>query len=205
MAKCYAMNKTLIFFALYMPHNTRTSGNRGITTMSDIVLETQRLSLRKFELTDAPFIIELLNSPGWLQHIGDKKVSSVKDAELYLKNGPLKSYADHGFGLWMVEHIITKEPIGICGLIKRDYLDDVDIGFAMLPKYFDEGYGLEIASATLIHAKKKLGLKHIVAITTPANKASIKLLNKIGLNFEKPLVLGQDETVLLFSELAGSG
>ncbi len=149
------------------------------------ILETARLKLREFELEDAEFIVELLNSPGWLKYIGDKNIRSSEEARKYLKNGPLKSYQETDLGFWMVELKENKVPIGLCGLIKRKTLDDVDIGFALLPNFAGKSYGFEIAQATLDHAKNELGLKRIVAITLENNIASIELLKKIGLKYEK--------------------
>lgn len=162
------------------------------------ILHTARLSLREFDYLDTKFIHHLVNTPEWLQFIGDRGVQSEKDAIAYLDNGPLKSYAVNGFGLWLVELRETGIPIGMCGLIKRDTLDDVDIGFAMLPEYAGNGYGFEIASATLKYGIEELKLKTILAITDPANIASIRLLMKIGLRFEKTIQSHGDQ-LLLFS------
>jgi len=148
------------------------------------ILKTERLQLRRFNFDDWQFIIDLLNSEGWLKYIGDRNVKTKKQAHHYLKKGPLKSYKQNGFGLSMVE---TKDgrPIGMCGLIKRDYLEHPDIGFAFLPEYSSMGYGYEIASAILVHARKDLHLSTISAITVPNNVKSIGLLEKIGLRFVK--------------------
>lgn len=163
------------------------------------ILETERLILRDFDANDAEFIVELLNSPGWLKFIGNKKVKTLDDARKYLENGPLKSYNENGFGLSMVELKFVGVPIGMCGLIKRDTLDDVDIGFAMLSEFARTGYGYEIAAATLEYGRKKLGLERIVAITVEYNEASIALLKKIGLKFEKMIEIpNDDEKLMLF-------
>lgn len=163
------------------------------------ILETERLCLRELNLSDVAFIIELLNTPNWLAYIGDKKVKTKTDAKKYLKEGPLKSYRDNGFGLWMVQLKNSNIPIGMCGLINRETLDDIDIGFALLPEYVRMGYGFEIADATMNYAKSNLNLKKIVGITDPENKASIELLKKIGLRFEKIIEYSDDKTALLFS------
>ncbi|MGZ3939090.1 MAG: GNAT family N-acetyltransferase [Flavisolibacter sp.] len=149
------------------------------------ILETQRLRLRQFDLGDSEFIIELLNSPGWIEYIGDRNVKTKEQAETYLKNGPLKSYEKNGFGLSMVE---TKfgEPIGMCGIIRRDTLEHPDLGFAFLPEYTSKGYGFEIGNAVLTYAKKDLNFSTILAITLPNNAKSIRLLEKIGFSFVKP-------------------
>lgn len=166
--------------------------------MAKKILETERLVLREFDLDDAEFIVELLNSPGWLKFIGNKKVKTLDDAKTYLETR-IKSYAEHGFGLSMVELKFISLPIGMCGLIKRDTLEDVDIGFAMLPEFARTGYGYEMASATLDYGKNVLGLERIVAITLEENKASIALLKKIGLKFEKLITIpNDDEELMLF-------
>ncbi|WP_109437544.1 GNAT family N-acetyltransferase [Aquimarina sp. AU119] len=164
------------------------------------ILETHRLSLSEFGLEDANFIIELVNSPNWLKYIGDRNVKTDEDAIEYLKNGPIHSYEQYGFGLWKVLLKNTNIPIGMCGLVNRETLEDIDIGFAMLPEYSGLGYGFEIASATMQYSKQVLNLDRIVAITDPGNIASIKLLNKIGLCFEKTMKLSDDDSVLFFSE-----
>ncbi len=164
------------------------------------ILETERLLLREFDTGDAEFIVELLNSPGWLKFIGNKNVHTKNDARNYLENGPMKSYRENGFGLSMVELKFIGVPIGMCGLIKRETLDDVDIGFAMLPGFSGKGYGYEIAAATLNLGKNKFGLKRVVAITVENNDASIGLLNKLGLKYQKMIGLPNDaEDLMLFA------
>jgi len=163
------------------------------------ILETERLILREFDLDDAAFIVELLNTPGWIKFIGNKNVNSPEEAKAYLQNGPMKSYELNGFGLSMVELKYVGVPIGMCGLIKRDTLDDIDIGFAILPEFAGTGYGHEIASATLDYAKSELGLKRVIGITGRENKISIRLLEKIGLEYERMTSLPKDKNeILLF-------
>ena len=162
------------------------------------IIHTERLTLREFNTDDAAFIIELLNSPSWIKYIGNRKVQTIEDAKSYLERAIFKGYKENGFGLWMVELRATQEPIGMCGLIKREGLDDVDIGFAFLPQYEGKGYGSEAANATMFIAKEK-GIKRIVAITVKYNTASIKLLEKIGLRFEKHITMpNDDEELMLF-------
>jgi [ribosomal protein S5]-alanine N-acetyltransferase len=155
-----------------------------------IILETERLILRKLTLDDAAFMVKLLNTPTWLQFIGDRNVHSIEDAENYLKNGTLKSYQEHGFGFYaVIEKAKTSDrsnkTIGICGLIKRDSLPDIDIGFAFLPNLISKGFGYEAASATLDYAKNILKIDRIIAIVNPDNEKSIGLIRKIGMQFEK--------------------
>ena len=160
---------------------------------SSIVLETERLVLRRLSTDDAEFILELLNQPSFLQYIGDKGVRNIDDAINYIKTGPVASYERFGFGLYLVELKDTAVPIGICGLLKRDTLPDVDVGFALLPDYWSRGYAFEAAAAVMNYGKEVLGLRRIVAITSLDNKASIRLLEKIGLKFERLIKLAEDQ------------
>lgn len=163
------------------------------------ILETERLSLREFNTTDATFIIQLLNSKGWLKFIGDRHIKTLEQAENYLTNGPMKSYSVNGFGLSMVELKNTHTPIGMCGLIKRDNLPDIDIGFAFLEEFMGNGYAFEIAQATINFAKESLKKETILAITIPTNVRSINLLKKIGMKFEKNFSFeGSTEELMLF-------
>jgi RimJ/RimL family protein N-acetyltransferase len=146
--------------------------------------ETTRLRLRLMVAEDAPFILELLNEPAFIQNIADKGVRTLDDARGYIENGPRASYARFGFGLWVVELKETGEPLGMCGLIKRDGLEDVDIGFAFLVRHGSKGYATESARAVLEHGFSVLGLKRIVAITAPHNAASARVLERIGLRSE---------------------
>jgi RimJ/RimL family protein N-acetyltransferase len=163
----------------------------------EIVIETERLILRKFTLKDAPFLLELVNTPAWLQFIGDRNVHTVEEAENYLRNGNLKSYVEHGFGFYLVAIKENKEAIGMCGLVKRDSLDDIDIGFAFLPNSIGKGYGYEAASATLDYALNILKLGRIIAIVDPQNTSSIALIKKIGLQYEKMVQLSHKDIELM--------
>lgn len=122
------------------------------------ILETERLSLRQLNYGDAPFILELLNSPGWLKFIGDRNVQTEEDAIHYLQHGPMKSYEMFGFGLSLVELKTDETPIGMCGLLKRDYLEHPDIGYAFLAEFMGYGYAFEIASATLAYVTQTLSI-----------------------------------------------
>ncbi|HET9913843.1 MAG TPA: GNAT family N-acetyltransferase [Anaerolineales bacterium] len=160
------------------------------------ILETERLYLRQFSTEDAEFILELLNEPSIIQNIGDRGVRTLEDARAYLLNGPIASYTKNGFGLYLVLLKETSESMGMCGLIKRDGLDNVDIGYAFLPKFWSKGYAVEAAQATRTYAKDVIGLKRLVAITDPANEGSIRVLEKIGLRFEKMIRLSEDDIEL---------
>lgn len=161
-----------------------------------IVLETERLFLRGFNVGDAEFILTLLNEPSFLRFIGDKKVRSLQDAEKYILNGPVASYERNGFGLCLVELKETHTPIGMCGLLKREELPDPDIGFAFLPDFWNKGFAYEAAAAVMKDARERLNLERILAITNQDNEASIKLLQKLGLQIERVITMKTDSTEL---------
>ncbi|PWK27981.1 RimJ/RimL family protein N-acetyltransferase [Arcicella aurantiaca] len=163
----------------------------------EIVIETERLILRKFTIEDASFVLELVNTPAWLQFIGDRNVHTVEEAENYLLNGNIKSYADYGFGFYLVATKESNEAIGMCGIVKRDSLDDIDIGFAFLPNSIGKGYGYEAASATLDYGLNVLKLGRIVAIVDPENANSIALIKKIGLKYEKMVQISTNDIELM--------
>jgi RimJ/RimL family protein N-acetyltransferase len=161
-------------------------------SISEHVIETQRLALRHLKAGDAPFILELLNEDGFLEFIGDKGVRSLADARQYIAKGPVDSYRRYGFGLYLTSLREDGTPIGICGLVKRDALPDVDLGFAFLARYWLRGYASEAAAAVLAHGRKVLGLKRIVAITALGNRGSMAVLEKIGLRLEGRIRLAEE-------------
>jgi len=160
-------------------------------TMTTII-ETDRLRLRILSFDDAEFILRLLNEPAFIQNIGDRGVRTLDGARAYIQTGPIASYEKFGFGLWMVETRSEAAPIGICGLLKRDVLEDVDIGYALLPEFWSQGYALESASAVMSYASEKIGLKRVVAVVNSANQSSIRLLEKLGFKYERMVRLSQD-------------
>jgi RimJ/RimL family protein N-acetyltransferase len=149
------------------------------------VLETDRLVLRRMSADDAEFELRLLNEPSFLRFIGDRGVRTLEDARAYILKGPVDMYERLGFGLYLVELKGEGAPIGICGLVKRDFLADVDLGFAFLPGFWGQGYASEAAAAVMEYAKGALGLKRLVAITNPENHSSIRLLEKLGFQFDR--------------------
>jgi RimJ/RimL family protein N-acetyltransferase len=149
-----------------------------------IVLHTERLRLRHMEPGDAAFMLGLLNDPAWHRFIGDRGIRTLEAARDYIIKGPMEMHARLGFGFDVVERKEDGCPIGVCGLAKRDFLDDVDIGYAFLPQYGGQGYAIEAAQGVMAHAKA-LGLQRIVATVRPDNSASIRLLEKLGLRFER--------------------
>lgn len=164
------------------------------------VLETERLALRWLTADDAPFILELLNDPAWLRFIGDRGVRTAEQARKYLLNGPIAMVERLGFGLYLTERKSDGVPMGICGLIKRDGLDDIDIGFAFLPQYCGNGYAFEAASAVMVYGKTTFALRRIVGITSSDNAGSIRLLEKLSLKYERMVQLPKDDNeTMLFA------
>jgi len=167
------------------------------------VLETPRLWLRQLATADAPFILRLVNEPSWLANIGDRGVRTLADACRYIETGPVEMYGRLGFGLYCVGLRDAEAPIGICGLLKRDTLEDVDLGFAFLPEHWGRGYAREAAAAVVAHGWAALGLVRIVAIISPHNDASRRVLEAIGFVEERPLRLGTaNDEVRLFGARA---
>jgi ribosomal-protein-alanine N-acetyltransferase len=167
------------------------------------VLTTPRLLIRSFTLADAPFIVELLNDPDWLRHIGDRQVRTLEQARAYLRDGPLAAARRQGFSLWAVQGREAEgesTPLGMCGLVRRAGLDDVDLGYAFLPAARGQGLAREAAAAVLAHGFGPLGLARIVAITSIDNLASGRVLTSIGMRLERRLrVPGHDDDSLLYS------
>jgi RimJ/RimL family protein N-acetyltransferase len=149
-----------------------------------VVAETPRLILRRLTLDDAEFILRLLNQPSFLEFIGDKGVRTLEDARTYLLTGPIATYEAFGFGLYLTKLKQDDTPIGMCGLVRREALQDADIGFAFFPEFWSRGYALESATAVLEHARSVLGLPRIVGIAKPENQASIRLLQKLGMKYQ---------------------
>jgi RimJ/RimL family protein N-acetyltransferase len=156
------------------------------------VITSARLTLRHLGMADANFILDLLNQETFIRYIGDKGVRNLADAWDYLANGPVESYRRFGFGLYLASLKDGDIPIGICGLVKRESLEDVDVGFAFLPQYCGRGLATESAAAVLAYGHEVLGLKRIVGITAAENHASIAVLQKIGLRFERVVRLRDD-------------
>ena len=149
------------------------------------ILETERLTLRWITAADAPFMLKTLNEPSFIANVADRGVRTVADAENYIATKMTVSYEKFGFGFYLMELKSSGEPVGVCGLIKRETLDDVDIGYSLLEKFWGNGYALEAAVAVLDYGRNVLGLPRVVAYTATTNERSIRLLEKLGLRFEK--------------------
>jgi RimJ/RimL family protein N-acetyltransferase len=160
------------------------------------MLETDRLVLRRLTNADAGFILELLNDADFLRNIGDRGVRTAEDACGYIANGPGASYDRFGFGLYLVERKEPRASIGICGLIKRDALEDVDLGFAFLPRYRSCGYAMEAAAAVTAHARADFDLQRLAAITIPENGPSIRLLERLGFRFARMIRMSEGDPEL---------
>ena len=156
-------------------------------------LETQRLSLRRLDFPDAGFLVGLLNQPSFLANIGDRGVRNIEDAHRHLREGPLAMYEKHGFGLWHVSRRSDGAPLGLCGLLQRDILPDVDIGYAFLPEYWGQGYAFEAAEATLLHAVRKFHLQRVIAVVSQGNRPSIRVIEKLGMTFERMVSMRPNE------------
>lgn len=148
-----------------------------------------RLRFDHLSATDAPFILELVNEPGWLQHIGDRNIHDLIAAEAYIANGPASSQIQYGFGLDRVSRLDSAEPIGLCGLLQRTYLDAPDVGYAFLQRHNGQGFATEALQAVLSDARQRLALPLLYAITSPDNTASIRVLEKCGFRFERFMLI----------------
>ena len=162
------------------------------------ILETERLVLREVVSTDAPFILELLNQASFKKYIGDRGVRTLEQAREYIDARFTKSYRENGFGLYLMDLKADATAIGLCGFVKRDELPDPDIGFALLPRFERKGYAYEAAAAVMQYGRETLDITCVLAITTLDNESSGRLLRKIGLEFEREIVIGS-ETLKLFT------
>lgn len=157
------------------------------------ILETERLIVEEAISNDASFFLRLLNSPNWLEFIGDRNIKTLEEATNYIENSLLRSYKENGFGFYKMSLKSSNEPIGAVGFLKRDYLDFPDIGYAILPEYENKGYVSEAAKAIVEYGKNNLKLQTITAITTEKNIASQKILLKIGLHLKGKIIVEKKE------------
>ena len=166
-----------------------------------IVTQTERLTLRRLSPErDEQFMLEVLNDPSFLRFIGDRGVRTLEQSRAYMLKGPVDSYERLGYGMYLTELNDGHVPIGLCGLVKRDYLEEADIGFAFLPAFWSKGYAFEAASAVIRHARDQVRLPRLLAIASQDNVASIAMLRKLGFEFERLiLVPGESVEINLFS------
>jgi len=162
------------------------------------ILDTKRLALRHFSVDDAPFIYDLFNDPDWIRFIGDRNIHTVDDARAFIEKRLIPAYEKFGFGFYLTAIKETGEPVGMCGLIKRDFLDDVDIGYAFLPHARGQGFAFEAAEAVMRYGTDELDIPRIVAITDVENGRSTHLLNKLGLHLQETITHPDNTLVNLF-------
>lgn len=165
-------------------------------------IQTERLLLSELTPDDAGFILQLLNEPSFIDNIGDRGVRDLDSAVRYILDGPVQSYARNNFGLMRVSLRDSGESIGMCGLLKRDTLPDADLGYAFLPRHWSRGYAIESGSAMLRHAREVLALPRVLGIVDPANQSSIKVLERLGLRFERELRMGEEDLHVFTTEAA---
>jgi ribosomal-protein-alanine N-acetyltransferase len=164
------------------------------------ILETERLLLRELVADDAPFMLELLNDPSYIINIADRGVRDLDGAARYLEERWRTSYAEHGFGLWVAVERVSGAATGLCGLVRRDGLDDVDIGYAFLPAFRGRGYAVEAALGVKAHARDVVGLTRLVAIVVPENVPSIRVLERLGMHLERMIRLpGETADLMLYA------
>ena len=163
------------------------------------VLDTERLRLRTLALDDAPFYLVVVNDPAFIEYIGDRGIRTLDAARKAIAEGPMAMQAALGHSLCLVVRKQDGAPIGMCGLIKRDTLPEVDIGYAFLPQFRGQGYATEAAAGVLAYAGT-IGIRRLLAITSPGNAGSNAVLKKIGMRFEEVVRLTPEDTgTLLYS------
>jgi [ribosomal protein S5]-alanine N-acetyltransferase len=166
------------------------------------LIDTNRLVIRDITEQDFHFIFRLLNEPSWIKYIGDKGIKTETDAKNYIQTGPLQMYKDFGFGLFLVTLKENAIPIGLCGLIKRPSLENIDLGYAFLPEYTGKGYAFEATKAVIKYGKEQLSIDKIVAITTIDNLNSEKVLLKLGFSFDSLIIENNaSEELKLFTKV----
>ncbi|CAN5846105.1 GNAT family N-acetyltransferase [soil metagenome] len=162
------------------------------------ILTTKRLSLRTLELDDAAFYLQLVNDPSWITNIGDKGIRSIAAAQDAILKNHIAIEQTMGFSLYVVERSSDQTALGLCGLVKRERFDDLDLGYALLPAYHGQGYAFEAASGVLTYAKNSLGLPRLLGITSLGNIISSRLLEKLGFTFQSILLWKEDDEVRLY-------
>jgi len=158
-----------------------------------MIIETPRLHMRELTIEDADFVFKLVNEPSFLENIGDKGVRNLEDARQFILEGPWTSHRERGYGEFLVELKEGGDPIGLCGLLFRESLNVSDIGCAFLPKYWRRGYAYEAACAVMEYGRSTLGIDKIVGLASEENLASIKMLEKLGMSFERTVKMSDDD------------
>lgn len=168
-----------------------------------IILQTPRLVLREAKLTDAPFILRLYNEPDWIKNIGDRGIHSLEDAQKQVGK-MTKSYLEHGFGFYVMSLRENEKPIGVCGLIKREFLEYHDLGFGLLSEYEGKGLAFEAAKDMMDYAFTKLNFSYLQAITIESNSRSRRLLEKLGMkHFATNIEPGSGDEIIIYQIESG--
>ena len=179
---------------------SHTEGRPGRTNPTCGIAETQRLLLRRVTLDDADLMLAIWNDPAFVEHVGDRGIRTIEQARQAIDDNVLTLYETYGHGPYCMVRKDDAQRIGICGLFRRETLPHPDIGFAVLPLYRGAGFVLEAARAVVLHAREDLGIKTLTAIVSPLNKASVSLLEKLGLNFQRGITMpGETEEISLYS------
>jgi len=161
-------------------------------------LETERLSLRRVTRDDAGFMLAIWNDPAFIQHVGDRGIRTVDEALDAMQKGAFELYEKYGYGPYRVALKDCDTAVGLCGLFRREGLDEPDIGYAVLPDHCGKGYAYEASFAVIEYARNKLGLERLIAIISPGNEASIGLIRKLGLRFERMHQMPDDDEVCVY-------
>lgn len=165
-------------------------------------IETDRLRIRALTIIDAGFMMQLMNTPTWIKNIGNRNVNDSTTASNYIANNIINSYHINGFGLFLVAVKKDNQSAGICGIVKREGLTIPDLGFAMLPKYEGKGIATEASKAVVQYAKETLQLSQLAGITKADNIASIRVLEKVGMEFKQMIQLPQDANMFSLYTMA---
>ena len=164
------------------------------------IFKTKRLQLREASIQDAPFIMKLVSEPAWHENISTNSINTLEKASEYIEQKMMAMYKDFGFGLWVIEKLEDSTPVGICGLLQRETLPGIDIGYALLEKYWGNGYAFEATNGCLDYAKNKLNADKVLAITKKENLRSVNLLEKTGFKYESDFSHpGTTEKLALYS------
>jgi RimJ/RimL family protein N-acetyltransferase len=169
--------------------------------MTQFALHTDRLILRHFSLDDAAIVLKLLNEPSFKKFVGDKGIKTLDDARSYLEKGPLESYVSNGYGVYLTLDALAEFPVGMCGLFKRDNLEQPDIGFAFFAHSCGKGYARESARAVIEHARETLALTMVCAVVDADNIRSTSLLEKLGFQYKRPYRMPNGDVDLNYYEL----
>jgi [ribosomal protein S5]-alanine N-acetyltransferase len=170
-----------------------------------LLTQTQRLRIREFTLNekDVQFVLTILNTPGWLQFIGDRNIRTKEQAREYIQIKFLDNYSNRHYNMYAMDLKETGVTVGMCGLVRRDYLEHTDIGYALLPEYFGQGYASEAAAAMVTYANDVLKEETLLAVVTPDNKSSKAVLQKLHFDFVQEII-NENETLHVYMNVCNN-